>query len=169
MHECYAGRMRKTHAMRALDARGISYRVVEYDAGGAFHSADEAAELLGVDAATVYKTLVALRDDGSRGKPVLAIIPATSHLDLKSLARVCGAKKMRMAAQREAEQLTGMQVGGISALALKRPGGFDVLLDASAKRLPSIHVSAGERGLDLQIAVGDFLAVTAARVAPVCA
>ena len=155
--------------MRVLDARGISYRVVEYDADRAFHSADEAAALLGVAAASVYKTLVALRDDGSRGKPVLAVIAASSHLDLKALARICDAKKMRMATQREAEQLTGMQVGGISALALKRPAAFDLLLDASAERLESIHVSAGERGIDLEIAVGDFVAVTAARLASICA
>jgi Cys-tRNA(Pro)/Cys-tRNA(Cys) deacylase len=162
--------MRKTHAMRVLDARGITYRVVEYDTGGAFHSADEAAALLGVDAATVYKTLAALRDDGSRGKPVLAVIPANSHLDLKALARVCGAKKMRMATQREAEQLTGMQVGGISALGLKRPAAFEVLLDSSRDhQLELIHVSAGERGVDLEIAVGDFVAVTGARQTPISA
>jgi Cys-tRNA(Pro)/Cys-tRNA(Cys) deacylase len=161
--------MRKTHAMRVLDARGITYRVVEYDAGGAFHSADEAAALLDVDAATVYKTLVALREDGSRGKPVLAVISANSHLDLKALARVCGAKKMRMATQREAEQLTGMQVGAISALGLKRPVAFEVLLDSSRDQLELIHVSAGERGIDLEIAVGDFVAVTGAREAPISA
>lgn len=158
----------KTHAMRMLDARGIAYAVRTYDASGAFHSADEAAALLGVDAASVYKTLVVLREATPKVRPLMAVIPAGRHADLKALARIAGEKKMRMATQREAEQMTGMQVGGISALALQKPG-FSVLLDDAAHRLERMHVSAGARGVDLEIAVADFVAVTGAQFGPISA
>lgn len=151
----------KTHAMRMLDARGIAYTVRTYDDSGAFHSADEAAALLGVDPASVYKTLVVLREASPKVRPLLAIIPAAAQVDLKALARIAGEKRMRMATQREAEQMTGMQAGGISALALQKPG-FTVLVDESARALERIHVSAGTRGIDLEIAVADFVAVTGA-------
>jgi Cys-tRNA(Pro)/Cys-tRNA(Cys) deacylase len=72
---------------------------------------------------------------------------------------------MRMATQREAEQLTGMQAGGISALGLARPAAFDVLLDGAAAERASIHVSAGVRGVDLEVGIADLLAVTGGRVA----
>ena len=65
-----------------------------------------------------------------------------------------------MAKQREAEDLTGMQVGGISALGLKQPARFEVLLDESARALDRIHISAGARGVDLELAVADLLAAT---------
>lgn len=154
--------MDKTHAMRVLDARGIAYEAKTYDASGAFHSADEAAALLGVDPATVYKTLVVLRDDATRAKPMLVMVPAASQADLKLLARDVGAKKLRMATQREAEQLTGMQAGGISALGLKQPARFYTVIDASARDIRTIHVSAGARGIDLALPVEDLTAVTGA-------
>jgi Cys-tRNA(Pro)/Cys-tRNA(Cys) deacylase len=163
--------MEKTHAMRVLDARGIAYEAKTYDASGEFHSADEAAALLGVDAASVYKTLVVLREgDGGAlrapaAKPMLVLVPAASQIDLRLLAKSIGAKKLRMAKQREAEQLTGMQVGGISALALKQPARFEVLIDESARGVEMIHVSAGARGIDLALRTEDLLAVTGAAYA----
>jgi Cys-tRNA(Pro)/Cys-tRNA(Cys) deacylase len=156
--------MEKTNAGRLLDARGIAYRATVYDADRAFHSAEEAATLLGVPAATVYKTLVVLRDGARSGRSLLVMVPSDRQLDLKRLARALGEKKLRMATQREAEALTGLQVGGISALAVRK-GAFDVLLDASAGALPRIHVSAGVRGVDLELAVSDLIAVTGARLA----
>ena len=159
--------MTKTHAMRVLDARGVAYEVRTYDDSGAFHSADAAAELLGVDAASVYKTLVVLCDDGSPGKPMLVMISAASQIDLKLLAKSIGRKKLRMATQREAERLTGMRVGGISALALRQPARFDILIDESARSVETIHVSAGERGIDLALRTADL--VTAAGAAYVFA
>lgn len=152
----------KTNAARWLDARGIPYRLTVYDVAGAFHSGAEAATLLGVPAAEVYKTLVLLRE-GSKGvKPFLVMLPADREVDTKRLARALGEKKLRMATQREAETLTGLEVGGISALAV-RPGRFEVILDASARRLSEIHVSAGARGMELTLAVNDLVAATGAR------
>ncbi len=160
--------MEKTHAMRVLEARGVPYEAETYDASGEFHSADEAAALLGVEASTVYKTLVVLRADGSRGKPMLVMAPAASQVDLKLLAKSIGAKSVRMATQREAEQLTGMQAGGISALGLKQPARFEALIDDAARGIETIHVSAGARGIDLGMRVEDLVAVTGARFVRAC-
>ncbi len=147
--------------MRLLDARRIAYRVKMYDPAREFHSAEEAAALIGAPAETVYKTLVVLRE--SKGKALLVMIPAHRQIDLKLLAKEIGEKRLRMATQREAEALTGLQVGGISALALLNRG-FDVHLDASAQSLETIHISAGVRGVDLELSVKDLIAVTRAKV-----
>jgi Cys-tRNA(Pro)/Cys-tRNA(Cys) deacylase len=151
-----------THAMRVLDARGVAYRATEYDSSGAFHSGDEAAALVGAAPEAVYKTLVVIREGDPRAKPLMVMAPSTGELDLKSLAKATGDKKLRMATQREAERLTGMQVGGISALALKKPS-FEILIDDRARELDEIHVSAGVRGIEVALAVHDLIAVTGAR------
>jgi Cys-tRNA(Pro)/Cys-tRNA(Cys) deacylase len=153
--------MKKTQAMRALENRGISYTAIEYDASRAFHSADEAATLLGVAAETVFKTLVVLPEIAG-ARALLVVAPSTRDIDLKAVARATGHKRLRMASQKEAERLTGLQVGGISALALLERR-FDVLLDASARSLPLIHVSAGQRGVDVALAPVDFAAITGAQ------
>jgi Cys-tRNA(Pro)/Cys-tRNA(Cys) deacylase len=155
--------MDKTNAARRLEGHGISHTVTVYDAARAFHSADEAAALLGAPAACVFKTLVVLREGAARGKPLLVLVPSDGQLDPKRLARELGEKKVRMATQREAEALTGLQVGGISALAV-RPGAFEVLLDASARAQARIHVSAGVRGVDIELGVDDLVRITRARV-----
>jgi Cys-tRNA(Pro)/Cys-tRNA(Cys) deacylase len=150
--------------MRALEARGIAYTAKEYDPSREFHSAAEAAALLGTEPAAVYKTLVVIRDTPEKSKPMLVVAPSTHEIDLKRLAKQIGEKRLRMATQREAERLTGLQVGGISALALTAHP-FDVYLDRSASSQERIHVSAGVRGIDLEIAPADFIAVTGARYA----
>lgn len=155
--------MKKTQAIRALDARGIAYRVTEYDDSGDFHTGEEAAALVGAPAEAVYKTLVVLREADPRAKPIVVMIPGAEQLDLKRLAQSLGEKSLRMATQRVAEKLTGMQVGGISALALQRPAAFDVLLDENAVLLERIHVSAGARGLDIELTVDDLVTAANAR------
>jgi Cys-tRNA(Pro)/Cys-tRNA(Cys) deacylase len=152
----------KTHAMRVLEAKGIAYRATAYDTSGAFHSGEEAAALVGADADAVYKTLVVLRDGQPRAKPLLVMVPAPAQLDLKLLAQATGDKKLRMATQREAEQLTGMLAGGISALGLRKPG-FEILIDDRAQTLPEIHISAGVRGVEVALSVADLAAVTGMR------
>jgi Cys-tRNA(Pro)/Cys-tRNA(Cys) deacylase len=92
----------------------------------------------------------------------MVMVPATSQIDLKLLAAEIGDKKLRMATQREAEQLTGMQAGGISALGLRKPG-FDILIDGRARRLGRVHISAGVRGADVELAVDDLVRLTNAR------
>jgi len=155
--------MRKTQAMRLLDAKRIPYEATEYDASREFHSGEEAAAIIGVPAAEVYKTLVVLREGLPRAKPLIVMVPVDAQLDLKRLAQVVVEKKLRMATQREAEQLTGMQVGGISVLGLKRPPAFEVLIDERALGLETVHISAGERGIDISLNAADLVAVSGAR------
>jgi Cys-tRNA(Pro)/Cys-tRNA(Cys) deacylase len=155
----------KLNSTRLLDSRGISYSAKEYDASGEFHSAVEAARLIGAKTESVYKTLVVLRDPPSAGKPILVMIPSDREADLKLLAKsVGGAKqKLRMASQREAESLTGLQVGGISALALLNRG-FQICIDSHAESLDQIHISAGQRGVDLQIGTKELIKLTQAKM-----
>ena len=152
---------KKTQAIRLLESKGIDHRVTTYDASGELHSGEEAAALVGAPPDSVYKTLVVVRE-GSPGKPMLVMIPVADQLDLKVIATAVGEKKVRMATQREAERLTGLQVGGISALALTGRN-FEVLIDNHAKSLERIHVSAGARGIDVDLAVEDLVALTGAR------
>ncbi|MDL1895290.1 aminoacyl-tRNA deacylase [Anaerolineae bacterium CFX7] len=155
--------MFKTNALRALDANKIEYEFFVYDDAGEFHSADEAAALLGAPVDQVYKTLVVLHDDaGARKKPMLVMIPAAREIELRVLAKSVGAKKLRMATKKEAERLTGAQIGGISALAQLNKG-FEMLLDETARELEWLHVSGGARGLDVKLRVQDLLRVTKAK------
>lgn len=153
-----------TNAMRLLDSRGIAYQPLVFSPE--IHSALGVAEALGLPPERVFKTLVALPTQGTRPRPLLAIVPGDRELDLKALADVAGEKKLRMATQREAEALTGLQVGGISALALLHKR-WAVYLDASARDADWLVVSAGQRGINLRLAVQDLLAVTGATIAPI--
>ena len=148
----------KTNSMRLLDGQGIPYEVYTFSSD--IHSALGVAESTGIPVDYVYKTLVVVRQDG---KPLLAICPGHCQVSLKKLAQVIGEKKLRMATQKEAERFTGLQVGGISALALIK-GAFPVYLDRSALALERIVVSAGRRGINLRLAVGDLIRVTGAVV-----
>jgi Cys-tRNA(Pro)/Cys-tRNA(Cys) deacylase len=143
--------------MRVLDAHQVPYEVCAFSAD--IHSATEAAEAIGVDPSAVYKTLVVERP---RGKPLLVMVAGDRQLDLGKLAASVGEKKVRIASHRDAEELTGLQVGGISALALLNRG-FDVCIDGAARGLEQITVSAGQRGLNLRLAVSDLVRVTGAR------
>ncbi|MGE5262247.1 MAG: YbaK/EbsC family protein [Acidobacteriota bacterium] len=153
----------KLNSMRLLESRKIPYVAKTYDTSGEFHSATDAAHLLGAPVQSVYKTLVILRELPKKGKPVLVMIASEREVDLKHLARSLHEKKLRMATQREAESLTGLQVGGISALALMNRG-FEICIDEPALTLEQIHISAGQRGIDLQLAVRDLIDLTRARV-----
>ncbi len=147
----------RSNAMRLLDARRIEYEVLTFAPG--IHSAPEAAGALGLDPSVLYKTLVVRR---GRGKPLLVMVAGDRRLDLQSLAASVGEKKLSMASQREAEALTGLQVGGISALALLRRG-FEICIDRAARDLAQIVVSAGRRGVNLRLSVDDLVRVTGAR------
>jgi Cys-tRNA(Pro)/Cys-tRNA(Cys) deacylase len=156
-------------AMRTLDAKGIAYRTVEYDESGEFHSGGDAARLVGAPPDRVYKTLVVLRDGVRSAKAMLVMLPVNEKVDLKALAQGLGEKKLRIATQREAESLTSLQVGGISALAIQKLDRFDVLIDERARELNNVHVSAGSRGVDLELSVVDLIGVTGARFVSVLA
>jgi len=151
----------KTNAMRMLEAKGVAYLAYYYSAD--VRSARSVADEVGIPIGQVFKTLVVVSGGGAR---LLAIAPGDRELDLKKLARAAGEKRLHMASHRQAESLTGLQVGGISALALLGKG-FGVFLDASAKDYSQILVSAGRRGINLLLAVEDLLRVTEACVCPI--
>lgn len=143
--------MEKTNSMRLLDRLGIPYEVYTFSPD--IHSAVGVAEVTGIPVAEVFKTLVLLRPGG---KPVLVIAPGDREVDLRKVAAAVGEKKMALASHREAEALTGLQVGGISALAL-RDKRYPVYLDRSALAHERIMVSAGKRGVNLRLSPHDLI------------
>lgn len=143
--------MDKTNSMRLLDRLGIPYEVYTFSPD--IHSAVGVAEATGIPAREVFKTLVLLRPNG---KPLLVIAPGDSEVDLRKVAAAVGEKKVSLASHREAEALTGLQVGGISALAL-RDKRFPVYLDRSALAHERIMVSAGKRGINLRLSPQDLI------------
>ncbi len=150
----------RTQAMRALDARKISYQIDLFP--DTIHDAVLVAATIGKPADQVFKTLVLLREDVPNTRPLLVMVPANREIDVRLLARELGVKSVRMASHDQAEKLTGLKVGGISALALlNRP--FAVYLDEAALQYEQILVSGGQRGIDLELRVSDLLTVTGAQ------
>lgn len=148
---------------RMLEAKKVPFKAYQLPAEKL--GALETARILGVLPELVYKTIVVLRE--GKGKPILAVIPGTGEVDLKALAKALGEKKLRLPSEREAEQLTGLQAGGISPLALINKG-FQVVIDAVAQSQAEIHVSGGQRGLNICLPVKALAQLTNARFAEVC-
>lgn len=121
----------------------------------------DAAAALGVDPARVFKTLVASLD----GRLVTAIAPVAGELDLKRLAEALGGRRAVLAEPAAAERATGYVVGGISPLGQRRP--LPAVLDVSADDHPTILVSAGRRGLQVELAPADLARLIGARRAPI--
>ncbi len=144
---------------RFLDARKVKYsaRELPVEKLGAL----EAAQYMDVPPVQVFKTIVTTRE---KGRPVLAVIPGPHVVDLKLLASFLGEKKMRLPSEREAEQLTGLQAGGISPLALINKG-FLVVIDSTAQSFEEVYISGGQRGLNIQIPLIDLVNLTNSRVA----
>ncbi len=147
---------------RLLDQRRIQYRAFEVPAEKL--GARETAALLGIEPAVVFKTIVVTRDKPR--KPLLVVVPGDRVVDLKLVAAAVGDKKVYLPTEREAEAITGLQAGGISPLALINKG-FQVLIDDAARNYPEIHVSGGQRGLNISLKTEDLQALTNARLAPV--
>ena len=152
----------KNNVTRFLDSQKITYAAFETPAEKM--GARETAEFLQVPLAQVFKTIVVTRDKPR--KPLLVVIPGANVVDLKPLAALLGEKKVYLPTEREAEQLTGLQAGGISPLALINKG-FQVVLDSSAESFSEIHVSGGQRGLNIRLPVADLVRLTKARLASV--
>ena len=148
---------------RFLDSRKVSYQIYETPAEKL--GALETARILNVEPERVFKTIVVTREKPK--KPLLAVIPGPANVDLKLLAAAVGEKKVHLPTEREAEQLTGLQAGGISPLALINKG-FQVVLDSSAQNYTEVHISGGQRGLNIKLPVADLIRLTNARLAPIC-
>ena len=151
-----------TPATVALTAAGIEFTAHSYvhDPGTTNYGL-EAATALSLDPEQVFKTLLAELD----GALVVAIVPVTGTLDLKALAAALGGKKAEMADPRLAERRTGYIVGGISPIGQKNA--HMIVFDETAELFDTIFVSGGRRGLDIELAPADLVAVTAARIAPI--
>ena len=124
----------------------------------------EAAEKLGLDPARVFKTLVVEGDDGALA---VGIIPVVALLSMKLMARAIEAKKATLAERGAAQRATGYVMGGISPLGQKKR--LRTVLDDSALAYPTIYVSGGRRGLDLELAPTDLLRLSGATTAALCA
>lgn len=122
----------------------------------------EAAEKLGLDPARVFKTLLACSE---RNELLVAVVPVAGSLDLKALAQAAGVKKAEMADPQAAQRATGYLLGGISPLGQKKR--LRTFIDASAEALPSIYVSAGRRGLEVELAPAVLAAHTSAAFAAI--
>lgn len=122
----------------------------------------EAAEKLGLDPARVFKTLLACSE---RNELLVAVVPVAGSLDLKALAQAAGVKKAEMADPQAAQRATGYLLGGISPLGQKKR--LRTFIDASAEALPSIYVSAGRRGLEVELAPAVLAAHTNAAFAAI--
>jgi len=144
---------------RLLDSQKVSYTLYELPTEKL--GATETARLLDVEPASVFKTIVITRNKPK--KPLLVVVPGPSQVDLKLLAAALGEKKVYLPTEREAEQLTSLQAGGISPLALINKG-FQVVVDSSAQDYSEIHISGGQRGLNIKLPVSDLIRLTNARV-----
>lgn len=152
----------QTPATAALDAAGVPYRTTDYVPPDERGYGEALVDALGLDPDTVGKTLVAALDDG---RHVLAVVPVSTSLDLKALARLTGAKRAAMAEPAQAERLTGSVVGGISPLGARRP--LPVFVDELLLVGDEVHVSGGRRGLELSLAPDDLVRAADAVVGPI--
>ena len=151
-----------TPATVALTRAGVAFTQHPYDHDPRAESFGlEAAAALGVPAERVFKTLLA----EAGGRLVVGIVPVTGQLDLKALARAVGAPKAVMADPVAAERSTGYVVGGISPVGQRKA--LATVLDATALDHPTVFVSGGRRGLDLELAPADLVRVTGATTAPI--
>ncbi len=148
-----------TPATVALTRAGIAFTLHEYvhDPRVASYG-PEAAEALGLDPVRVFKTLMVSVD----GTLAVAVVPVSGWLDLKALARALGGSRAAMAEQATAERATGYVVGGISPVGQKRA--HPTVVDSTALDHATVFVSAGRRGLDLEVAPADLVTITGAVV-----
>ena len=152
----------KTLAMRVLEGHQIAYEPIYYEVTDHL-SAAEVAAAVGLPAEQIFKTLVVL-PERPHAKPILALIPGDSQLDLKKLAATAGEKKAQMAPHREAERLTGLEKGGISPLALLDKG-WPIYADETIILFDRVEISAGKVGVGILVEVEGLLRLLAATIA----
>lgn len=154
--------MTTNNVIRFLESKKVPFKAFELP--NEKLGASETAAWLGIPLKEVFKTIVVVRD--KPGKNILAVVPGTHEVDLKKIASVLGEKKVHLPTQKVAEQLTHLQAGGISPLALLNKG-FIVLLDQTANEFDAIHISGGQRGLNIRIPVKNLVELTQARIADI--
>lgn len=144
-----------TPAINLLKKAGISHRIHQYQ-----HDADatsfglEAAEKLNIPQQQVFKTLVVELDNGALS---VAVLPVSAKLSMKQMAKACEAKKAVMADQAKVERATGYVLGGVSPLAQKKR--LTTVIDTTAQQFQTIYISAGRRGLEIELAPEELATV----------
>lgn len=151
-----------TPATALLTKRGVRFVLHPYDHDPRAEAyGDEAAAVLGVDQYRIFKTLVASVD----AKLVCAVVPVAGRLDLKALAATVGGKRAAMADPAAAARATGYVIGGISPIGQRSR--LPVVVDESASAFETVFVSAGRRGLQVELAPADLVGVVGATLAPI--
>lgn len=157
-----AKKLDKTNAARLLDRAGLQYNLVPYEVDENDLAAQHVADSLGQDIAKVFKTLVL---HGDKTGYIVCVIPGDKEVDLKALAKVSGNKKVEMIPMKDLLQVTGYIRGGCSPIGMKKR--FPTYFHNSATEHDVIYVSAGVRGLQIEIAPQDLIAFVQAAVAEV--
>jgi Cys-tRNA(Pro)/Cys-tRNA(Cys) deacylase len=153
-----------TPAINELDAAGIAYTLHEYERGEDLHHyGNEAAAKLGLDPDQVFKTLLVTAD----GEHAVAIVPVSTKVALKQVARALGAKRAEMCDPTVAERVTGYVRGGISPFGQKKQ--LRTVIDEMATAFDTVYVSGGKRGLDIGVAPSDLIELLEATVADIAA
>lgn len=151
-----------TPGIVAAERKKIAHKVHKYthDKQAASYGL-EAAEKLSLAPEQVFKTLVAELDTGAL---VVVVVPVTHQLNLKQLAKAAGAKKAQMGNPQKVERTTGYVLGGVSPLGQKKA--LPTFIDASAEPFDTIYVSAGKRGLEIELSPQDLAGLTRGKFAP---
>ena len=157
-----AKKIEKTNAARLLDKAGISYKLIPYEFDENDLAAQYVADSLGQDIARVFKTLVL---HGDRTGHIVCVVPGNGEVDLKALAKASGNKKVEMIAMKDLLGVTGYIRGGCSPVGMKKR--FPTFFHTTALDFDTIYVSAGVRGLQLEIAPSDLIGFVGATVASV--
>ncbi|NEQ32908.1 MAG: Cys-tRNA(Pro) deacylase [Leptolyngbya sp. SIO4C5] len=149
----------KTNAVRILDKLGVTYRLLAYEVDPDNLEAESIAAKIALPPTQVFKTLVAR---GDRAGIYLAVIPANTQLDLKALARLAGDRKTETVPLKQVQPLTGYIRGGVTALAAKKD--YPVFVDQRIQQFEQVAVSAGKRGLMIQLAPAAYIEAVKATV-----
>ena len=152
----------KTNAARLLDKAGIAYNLIPYDFDPEDLAAQHVADSLGQDIARVFKTLVL---HGDRTGSIVCVVPGNCEVNLKSLAKVSGNKKVEMIPMKDLLQVTGYIRGGCSPIGMKKR--FPTFFHSTATEYTTIYVSAGVRGLQIEIAPENLISFVQGTVADV--
>lgn len=154
----------KTNAARLLDKAGIAYRLIPYEFDENDLAAQHVAESLNQPIEQVFKTLVL---HGDRTGHIVCVVPGNGEVDLKALAKVSGNKKVEMILMKDLLGVTGYIRGGCSPIGMKKR--FPTYMHSSATDFNVIYISAGVRGLQIEIAPSDLISFTGAVLADVAA
>lgn len=146
------GNLKKTNAARILDKNKIKYSIIEYEVDESDLSALNVGIKLGQDIRRIFKTLVLT---GDKTGVIVACIPGDGELDLKSLAKVSGNKKVNMINMKDLQKITGYIRGGCSPLGMKK--NYPIYIDSSALKFEKVYVSAGVRGQQLELSPQDLI------------